>query len=159
MSGLEVIGSITAVISIIDASVKIYDSARKDIKLSKILDTVERKLSLILDIPKIYKSNLEPSKSTMSEDACKVLTQATICHNQSSNKKQTLMYSNNFNLNVRRLRQPRNINASSYRVLHNILLVHLIKLVIVIIDPGEDNLEVYLALHLSLLRFYDRNHP
>lgn len=91
MSGLEVIGSITAVISIIDASVKIYDSTRKDIKLSKILDTVERKLSLILDIPKIYKSNLEPSKSTMSEDACKVLTQATICHNQSSNKKQTLM--------------------------------------------------------------------
>ncbi|KAK6814280.1 hypothetical protein RU639_010070 [Aspergillus parasiticus] len=73
MSGLEVIGSISAVISLIDASVKIYDSTRKDIKLSKIFDTVKRTLSLILDILKIYKSNLEPSKSTMSEDACKVL--------------------------------------------------------------------------------------
>lgn len=73
MSGLEVIGAISAVISIIDASVKIYDSARKDIKLSKTFDTVGRRLPIILDTLNTCKSNLEPSKDTMSEDACKAL--------------------------------------------------------------------------------------
>ncbi|KAK5548612.1 hypothetical protein LTR46_011963 [Exophiala xenobiotica] len=35
MSGMEVIGAISAVISIIDASIKIYESAQKDSKLSE----------------------------------------------------------------------------------------------------------------------------
>lgn len=73
MSGLKVIGGISVVISIIDASVKIYDSTRKDIKLSKTFDTVGRKLPLILNTLKTFKSNLEPSKGTMPEDACKAL--------------------------------------------------------------------------------------
>ncbi|KAK5214923.1 hypothetical protein LTR47_012055 [Exophiala xenobiotica] len=35
MSGMEVIGAISAVISIIDASIKIYEGAQKDSKLSE----------------------------------------------------------------------------------------------------------------------------
>lgn len=35
MLGLQVIGGISAVIAIIDASVKIWDSAQKDIKLEE----------------------------------------------------------------------------------------------------------------------------
>lgn len=86
MSGLEVIGSISAVIFIIDASVKISDSSREDTNLSKILDTVERKPLLILDILKVYKSNLELSKSTMSEDACKVLEKTVdVCKEKAEN--------------------------------------------------------------------------
>jgi hypothetical protein len=33
MSGLEVIGAISAVIAILDSSIKVYDSAQKDLKL------------------------------------------------------------------------------------------------------------------------------
>lgn len=35
MSGLEVIGGISAVIGVIDASIKIYNGAHKDLKLSQ----------------------------------------------------------------------------------------------------------------------------
>ncbi|KAJ5438022.1 uncharacterized protein N7458_009020 [Penicillium daleae] len=73
MSGLEVIGAISAVISIIDASVKVYDSARKDLKLPETFDTVGRRLPIILDTLNTCKSNLEPSKDTMSEDVCQAL--------------------------------------------------------------------------------------
>ena len=40
MSGLEVIGGISAVISIADACVKIWDSAQKDIKLPDMFKVV-----------------------------------------------------------------------------------------------------------------------
>jgi hypothetical protein len=73
MSGLEVIGGIAAVISIIDASIKIYDSARKDMKLSKTFETVRRRLPIILDTLETCKNDLEPSKDTMSQDACLAL--------------------------------------------------------------------------------------
>ena len=47
MSGLEVIGSLSAIIGIINASIRIYDSARKDLKLSEAFDTVGRRLPII----------------------------------------------------------------------------------------------------------------
>jgi hypothetical protein len=49
MSGLEVIGGLSAIIGVIDASTKIYDSARKDLKLSKTFEVVGCRLPIILD--------------------------------------------------------------------------------------------------------------
>ena len=48
MPGLELVGGIAAVIGILDAAIKIYDSARKDLKLSETFRTVRRRLSIIL---------------------------------------------------------------------------------------------------------------
>ena len=46
MSGVEVIGAISAVISIIDASIKVYDSAQKDWKLSETFKVTVKEPSL-----------------------------------------------------------------------------------------------------------------
>ena len=49
-SGLEVIGGISAVITPFDASIKIYDSAQSDAKLSGTFEVVRRQLPVILHI-------------------------------------------------------------------------------------------------------------
>jgi hypothetical protein len=73
MSGLEVIGGISAVISIIDASIKIYNSARKDIKLSKTFETVGRRLPIILNTLETCKNDLKTGEGSMTKDVCQAL--------------------------------------------------------------------------------------
>ena len=73
MSGLEVIGGISAVIGIIDTSIKIYDSARKDLKLSETFKTVGRRLPIILDTLRTCKDHLEPIQGSLPADVCEAL--------------------------------------------------------------------------------------
>src|SRR5256885_17020822 len=73
MSGLEVIGGISAVISIIDASTKIYNSARKDLKLSEAFEAVGRRLPIILDTLQTCKNHLELIQGSMPVDVCETL--------------------------------------------------------------------------------------
>ena len=75
MSGLEVIGGIAAVIGIIDASIKIYHSAQKDLKFSEAFEAVGRRLPIILDTLQTCKSHLEPIQSSLPADICKGLEQ------------------------------------------------------------------------------------
>ena len=73
MSGLEVIGAISAVISIIDASIKIYDSAQKDLKLSDTFHAVGRRLPIIRDTLETCKSHLQPIQDSLPADVCEAL--------------------------------------------------------------------------------------
>ena len=73
MSGLEVIGGISAVIGIIDASIKIYDSAQKDVKLSETFHMVGRRLPIILNTLQTCKDHLEPIQGSLPADVCKAL--------------------------------------------------------------------------------------
>lgn len=73
MSGLEVIGGISAIISIIDASIKIYGSAQKDLKLSETFKAVGRRLPIILDTLQTCKNHLEPTTGTITTDVCEAL--------------------------------------------------------------------------------------
>ena len=73
MSGLEVVGGISAVIGIIDASIKIYKSARKDLKLSEAFEAVGRRLPIILDTLQTCKTHLEPIQNSLPVDVCGVL--------------------------------------------------------------------------------------
>jgi N-terminal domain on NACHT_NTPase and P-loop NTPases len=73
MSGIEVIGGISAVIGIIDASIKIYNSARKDLKLPETFKVVGRRLPIILDTLQTCENHLEPIKDSMAADVCEAL--------------------------------------------------------------------------------------
>ncbi|PKY07197.1 TPR-like protein [Aspergillus campestris IBT 28561] len=73
MSGLEVIGSISAVITLLEASIKIYDSAQNDIKLTKTFKVVGRRLPVILHILQKCKKDLEPGNDSMPPDVCNAL--------------------------------------------------------------------------------------
>lgn len=73
MSGLEVIGGISAVISLLGASIKIYDSAQNDAKLSETFEVVRRRLPVILHILQKCKDDLEPGKYSMPSDVCVAL--------------------------------------------------------------------------------------
>jgi hypothetical protein len=73
MSGLEVIGGISAVISIIDASIKIYNSARNDKKLPDTFEAVGCRLPIILDTLRTCKIHLELTKDSMPADVCEAL--------------------------------------------------------------------------------------
>jgi hypothetical protein len=73
MSGLDVISGISAIIGIIDASIKIYDSAQKDLKLSETFKAVGRRLPVILDTLQTCKSHLEPIEDTIPSDVCEAL--------------------------------------------------------------------------------------
>ncbi|KAI9877083.1 MAG: hypothetical protein M1823_007164 [Watsoniomyces obsoletus] len=65
VSGTEVIGAISAVVGIIEASIEVYDSARKDLKLSYTFTTVGRRLPIILDTLQMCKDHLEPIKGSL----------------------------------------------------------------------------------------------
>lgn len=73
MSGIEVIGSISAVISIIDAAIKIYNSARKDMKLSEAFDAVGDRLPIIVEILQTCKKDLEHREQSMPANVCEAL--------------------------------------------------------------------------------------
>ena len=73
MSGLEVVGGVAAVIGILDAAVKIYDSARKDLKLSETFQTVRRRLPIILDTLQTCQQHLEPIEDSLLCDVREAL--------------------------------------------------------------------------------------
>lgn len=73
MAGLEVIGAISAVVQIMDASIKIYDSARKDLKLSETFEAVGRRLPIILDTLQTCKSHLQPIEASIPAEVCEAL--------------------------------------------------------------------------------------
>lgn len=73
MSGVEVIGAISAVIGILDASIKIYESVGKDVKLSEAFQTVGRRLPIILDTLKTCKDHLNPIQGSLAVDVCEAL--------------------------------------------------------------------------------------
>jgi hypothetical protein len=73
MSGLEVIGSLSAIIGIINASIKIYDSARKDLKLSETFDTVGRRLPIVLETLQRCEKHLQSLQNSLPPDACEAL--------------------------------------------------------------------------------------
>ena len=73
MSGLEVIGGLSAIIGIINASIRIYDSARKDLKLSEAFDTVGRRLPIILETLRKCETYLQPLQGSLPADACEAL--------------------------------------------------------------------------------------
>ncbi|KAJ5624186.1 TPR repeat protein [Penicillium lagena] len=70
MSGLEVIGGISTVITLLDASIKVYDSVQSDARLSGTFEVVRRRLPVILHVLQRCKNVLEQSKDSMSSDVC-----------------------------------------------------------------------------------------
>lgn len=73
MSGLDVIGGISAVIGIVDASIKIYQSAQKDAKLPDTFHVVGRRLPIIRDTLDTCKSHLQPIQDSLPADVCEAL--------------------------------------------------------------------------------------
>ncbi|KAJ6021072.1 TPR repeat protein [Penicillium herquei] len=71
----DVIGTISAVIALVDASIKIYESAQKDIKLSETFKVVRRRLPVILHTLATCKDNLESRKDPIPEDVGEALEQ------------------------------------------------------------------------------------
>ncbi|KAJ5547240.1 TPR repeat protein [Penicillium frequentans] len=73
MSEFEIIGSISAIITLLDASINIYDCARSDMKLSQTFEVVRCRLPIILRIFQSCKSYLEQCQASMPSDACEAL--------------------------------------------------------------------------------------
>jgi hypothetical protein len=73
MSGLEVIGGISGVIGIINASIKISDSARKDLKLGDAFEAVRRRLPIILDTLQACENHLKSTQDSMPTDVREAL--------------------------------------------------------------------------------------
>jgi hypothetical protein len=69
----DVIGAISGVIGLIETSIKIYDSAQKDIKLSETFETVRRRLPIIRDILETCKSHIEAKADLIPENVQKAL--------------------------------------------------------------------------------------
>ncbi|KAJ5723983.1 hypothetical protein N7488_002018 [Penicillium malachiteum] len=75
LATMDVIGTISAVIAIVDTAIKIYDSAQKDVKLSETFKVVRGRLPVILYTLLICKDNLEPRKDAIPEDVGEALEQ------------------------------------------------------------------------------------
>jgi hypothetical protein len=73
MLGLEVLGGISAVITLLDALIKIYDGAHNDIKLPDTFLASRRQIPIILDILKRCKNEIEPGRDAISSDAGEAL--------------------------------------------------------------------------------------
>lgn len=69
----EVIGAISAVITLIDTSIQFYDSAQKDIKLSETFEVVRRRLPVIRQTLATCKNNLAPQEESIPGDVCDAL--------------------------------------------------------------------------------------
>ncbi|KAJ5655748.1 TPR repeat protein [Penicillium longicatenatum] len=88
MSGLKVIGGISAVISLLDASIKIYDSAHNVIHLSTTFEVIRRRLPILLYILETCKSHLELRKDSLHGDVCLALEmEIDACGAKASNLK------------------------------------------------------------------------
>jgi N-terminal domain on NACHT_NTPase and P-loop NTPases len=73
MSGLEVLGGISAVIAIIDGSVKVWESARKDLKFSETFETVGNRLPILRDTLQTCYEHFEPINISLPADAAQGL--------------------------------------------------------------------------------------
>ena len=73
MSGLEVVGAISAVIGILDASVKAYEILRKDAKLSETYQVVGMRLPIILNTLKNCRDHLDSIQDTPEDSVCDAL--------------------------------------------------------------------------------------
>ncbi|KAK2733385.1 hypothetical protein FQN57_002142 [Myotisia sp. PD_48] len=70
MSGTEVLGSISGVITIIQSSIKIFDKAQKDFKLPTTFEAVGHRLPIILDTLQICENDLSQNKDLLSAQNC-----------------------------------------------------------------------------------------
>lgn len=73
MTGLEVLGGISAIIAIIDGSLKVWESARKDLKFSATFETVGSRLPILRDILQTCHEHFEPIKVSLPADAAQGL--------------------------------------------------------------------------------------
>lgn len=73
MSGLDVLSGISAVISIIDASLKIYNDTRKDLNLPQTFELVVLKLPIIRATLQTCKNHLVSIQDDISADVCDAL--------------------------------------------------------------------------------------
>ncbi|KAB8209224.1 hypothetical protein BDV34DRAFT_232507 [Aspergillus parasiticus] len=73
MSGVELLGVLSAVITVLDATTTLYQRARKDIRLSETFEVAARRLPVLLHILQTFKSTLEPLKDSLSSDVCQAL--------------------------------------------------------------------------------------
>nr|KAK5432312.1 hypothetical protein LTR18_011171 [Exophiala xenobiotica] len=78
MSGLDVVGGISSVIAIIDACVRIYGAAQKDLKLSETFHTTARRLPLRRlgkgnRVEEIMKSITEDVKHVVNNDGVRAI--------------------------------------------------------------------------------------
>jgi len=69
-----VIGGISAVIGITDASVKVWKGARKDLKLSETFETVANRLPVLRDTLQTCYEHLEPVQNTLPADTADSLS-------------------------------------------------------------------------------------
>lgn len=67
------LGGIDTVITIIDGSVKIWKSARKDLKFSDIFETVGNRLPILRDILQTYHEHFKSIRTFLSADAAQGL--------------------------------------------------------------------------------------
>ncbi|KAJ5315622.1 hypothetical protein N7476_005929 [Penicillium atrosanguineum] len=82
----EAIGIMSGIITLIETSIKLYDSAQKDINISKTFVAVRRRLPIILDTLATCKENLGPREESIPEDVCEAL-EATLyaCRSKARN--------------------------------------------------------------------------
>lgn len=69
----DIIGTISAIITLAETSIRIYDSAQRDINLSKTFEVVRRRLPVIIHTLATCKSNLELQGNSIPEDVCQAL--------------------------------------------------------------------------------------
>lgn len=85
MSGLEVLGGISAIIALIDASIKIFDGTRSDIVLPETFETMRTRLPIISNILETCKSDLEPVKDSVPVSLGEALkTQICACEKKAT---------------------------------------------------------------------------
>jgi hypothetical protein len=86
MSHLDVISGICAVISILDASIKIYDSAQHDIKLSVTFEVIRNRLPVLLHTLVTCAEHLQLRKAAIPEEVCEALEETLdSCEAKASN--------------------------------------------------------------------------
>ncbi|KAL4783422.1 hypothetical protein BJX76DRAFT_357977 [Aspergillus varians] len=73
MSGMEVIGGLSAVISLLEAIVNLYGKTQNDITLSETFEAAGRQLPVLLHILQTYKAKLEPLKHSLPSEVCQAL--------------------------------------------------------------------------------------
>jgi hypothetical protein len=86
MSGLEVIGAISAVVAILDSSIKVYDSAQKDLKLSETFKAVRSRLPVLLETLKTCASDLQLVEDSLPADVCEALENILIRCDETAGK-------------------------------------------------------------------------
>jgi predicted choloylglycine hydrolase len=79
MSGLEVVGAISAVLGIVDGIVKVWNTAQKDIKFNKTIDVAISRLFVLQSILKTCEENLKKVKSLSSDDDKRLATVMRTC--------------------------------------------------------------------------------